>query len=360
MRAGGRRRAASALRLRGLEHFPAKWMPVRVAKMRSNKGLEPRSDSIGTEKALVAIAAVLAAGLACAIALPASEARPAAPLSVTEEPITPVPGFVAGNPRKTALGARLFTDRRLSADGARSCASCHDVTGNGAQGVPASSGADGETVDTLTVFNAALNFRLGWDGAFRSLEEHLLVTLESEHTLGGSIPAIVVTLGADPATRRLFMLAYGAPPTAESLIDALASYERTLLTPGSRFDRWLQGDKAALDAEEERGYRMFKALGCVSCHQGVNVGGNLFQRRSTFRALPSPKPDMLRVPGLRNVAVTAPYFRDGSAATLEDAVRKMGEAQLNTTLSEFEVTSLVAFLRTLTGEYRGRKIGAAP
>jgi cytochrome c peroxidase len=309
---------------------------------------------------LTVIATVLAAGLAGAVPPHAGEARSAAPLSVTEEPITPIPSFVAGNPRKTALGARLFTDRRLSGDGTRSCASCHDVTGNGAQGLPTPPAANGEKVNTLTVFNAALNFRLGWEGTFRSLEEHLRATLESPHMLAGNIPSIVVTLGADPATRRLFMLAYGSPPTAESLLDALASYERTLLTPGSRFDRWLLGDKAALDTEEERGYRMFKALGCVSCHQGVNVGGNLFQRRSAFRPLPSPKPETVRVPGLRNVAVTAPYFRDGSSATLEDAVRKMGEAQLNSTLSEFEVKSLVAFLGTLTGEYRGRKVGAAP
>jgi cytochrome c peroxidase len=130
-----------------------------------------------------------------------------------------------------------------------------------------------------------------------------------------------------------------------------------LVTPGSRFDRWLAGDGSALAPQELSGYRLFKSLGCVSCHQGVNVGGNLFQRRGVFRPLGRPGPVMLRVPSLRNVAETAPYFHDGSAPTLEDAVRRMGAAQLNFNLTDEQISTIVAFLHTLTGHYQGRAIG---
>jgi cytochrome c peroxidase len=131
------------------------------------------------------------------------------------------------------------------------------------------------------------------------------------------------------------------------------------LTPGSRFDRWLAGDTAALSAQETEGYRLFKSLGCISCHQGVNIGGNLFQRHGIFRPLASAEPAVLRVPSLRNVAVTPPYFHDGSAATLEEAVRKMGAAQLNSDLSAAQISSIVGFLQTLTGRYRGHLVGDA-
>jgi cytochrome c peroxidase len=132
------------------------------------------------------------------------------------------------------------------------------------------------------------------------------------------------------------------------------------LTPGSRFDRWLGGEAAALSPEEQKGYQLFKSIGCVSCHQGVNVGGNLFERHGIFHPLASPKPEILRVPSLRNVAVTPPYFHDGGAPTLDEAVRKMAEAQLDQTLSDQQIKVIVAFLNTLTGTYRGAPLTAAP
>ncbi len=130
------------------------------------------------------------------------------------------------------------------------------------------------------------------------------------------------------------------------------------MTPGGRFDRWLVGDAGALTAEERNGYGLFKSLGCVSCHQGVNVGGNLYERRGVFRPLARSGPAVLRVPSLRNVAMTAPYFHDGSAATLEQAVRRMAAAQLNQRMSDDQVEAIAAFLRTLTGLYRGASVAA--
>jgi len=178
--------------------------------------------------------------------------------------------------------------------------------------------------------------------------------------MGSSTAEVVEKLNADSDFRREFAAAYGRGPDAGSILDAIASFQRTLVTPGSRFDHWLTGDAAALSAEELDGYRLFKTLRCTSCHQGVNVGGNPFQRRGIFHPLASPKPEILRVPSLRNVATTPPYFHDGSAPTLDDAVRKMGIAQLNSTLTDQQVKAIVAYLQTLTGQYRGVPVGAAP
>ena len=171
---------------------------------------------------------------------------------------------------------------------------------------------------------------------------------------------VVKKLDADPAMAHRFTEAYGHPPDRTSLLDAIAIFERSLVTPGSRFDRWLEGDTAALSVAEWKGYQLFKSLGCVSCHQGVNVGGNLFERHGIFHPLASPKPEILRVPSLRNVVMTAPYFHDGSAATLDEAVRKMAFSQLDDTLTDQQVDAIVAFLRTLTGIYRGVPVTAAP
>jgi cytochrome c peroxidase len=178
--------------------------------------------------------------------------------------------------------------------------------------------------------------------------------------MGTNIPDVIEKLGADPNMRRQFTAAYGGGPDAGNIADAIVSFERTLVTPGSRFDRWLSGDAGALSSDELEGYRLFKSLGCVSCHQGVNIGGNLFERHGIFHPLASPKPEILRVPSLRNVATTPPYFHDGSSQTLDDAVRKMGLAQLNSTLTDQEVKGIVAYLQALTGKYHGAPIGALP
>jgi cytochrome c peroxidase len=212
------------------------------------------------------------------------------------------------------------------------------------------------SLDIPTVFNAALSFRLDWEGTYRSLEAQAQASLESRTAMGSGIDAVIAKLNADPKTVDRFRDAYGHAVDRASLLDAIATYERSLLTPGSRFDRWLEGDKAALTAEEQHGYALFKSLGCISCHQGVNVGGNLYQRHGIFHPLASPKPEILRVPSLRNVATTAPYFHDGSAPTLTEAVRQMAAAQLDQDLSDQQVQALVAFLQTLTGTYRGAPV----
>jgi cytochrome c peroxidase len=279
-----------------------------------------------------------------------------------EEPITPIPEPVVTDPLQVALGERLFKDPRLSNDGSRSCSSCHDLGTNGASRKSRDAGHDGSNLqlNTPTLFNAALSFRLGWEGKFRSLSDHAVALLEAPQPMGAPLAEIVKRLSSDRAMRDQFIAAYGEGPNPENIVDAIATFEQTLLTPGSRFDRWLAGNRGALSSMELEGYRQFKSLGCVSCHQGVNIGGNLFEQHGIFHPLASPYPAILRVPSLRNVATTPPYFHDGSAPTLDDAVRKMGRAQLNSTLTDGQVEAIVSFLQTLTGDFRGKRVGGDP
>ena len=285
----------------------------------------------------------------------------AAQLPGPQEPIAPILSPPAQDPRRVLLGERLFHDLRLSHNNTRSCSSCHDVATNGASANAHDPALDGRALalNTLTVFNASLSFRLNWEGKFRSLEEHADRIIRNPELLASSPEEAVGKLRTDPETVRLFREAYGKEPDVASLLDAIAAYERSLVTPGSRFDRWLLREPGAITAEELSGYRLFKSLGCVACHQGINVGGNLFQRRGVFQPLGAPEPAVVRVPSLRNVATTAPYFHDGSAATLPDAVKAMGQAQLDRILTDQQVAAIVAFLNTLTGIYRGNAVQAA-
>jgi cytochrome c peroxidase len=278
-----------------------------------------------------------------------------------KEPITPIPAMVAQDRRRQVLGEVLFRDRRLSHDNTHSCSSCHDIGTNGASANAHDVTPEGRllALNTPTIFNAALNFRLNWAGSFRSLERHTEQTLRNPAIMASGADEVVSKLRADPEAVRQFRDAYERDPGVTALLDAIATYERSLVTPDSRFDRWLGGEAAAITPEELSGYELFKSLGCISCHQGVNVGGNLFQRHGIFHPLGSPEPELVRVPSLRNVATTPPYFHDGSAPTLSEAVKAMGIAQLDRMLTDQQTAAIVAFLNTLTGTYRGHTVRPA-
>ena len=287
-------------------------------------------------------------------------ALPESTIVFTREPITPIRSPPEADPLKLARGEELFQSRLLSHDQTLSCRSCHDVRNNGADNLQRATGADGRplVLNTPTVFNAVLSFRLNWEGDRRTLESQAAWALNSAPGLGTRMSDVLARLNGNAEITRRFVVAYGHDPDEPSLLNALATYERSLVTPDSRFDRWLKGDKSALSAKELNGYALFKSFGCVSCHQGVNIGANLFQQHGIFHRLASPEPKVLRVPSLRNVATTAPYFHDGSAPTLADAVRRMARAQLDQTLSEQEIEAIVAFLNSLTGNYRGVPVKA--
>jgi cytochrome c peroxidase len=289
------------------------------------------------------------------------------------DPIAPVPDPAPANPARLQLGERLFRDMRLSGDGRRACASCHDLDANGADRKGISAGASGQPIDynTPTVFNAALSFRLGWRGNFRTVEELTEAVVLDPRLMAATWDGVTARLRAEADYRAAFKTAYGRGPGREEILDALSVFLRSLLTPNAPFDRYLRGDQAALTAEQIRGWDLFRDYGCVACHQGVNVGGNLFQRFGIFADRPIVSQADLgrftvtglerdrrvfRVPSLRNVAVTAPYFHDGSAATLADAVRTMARSQLGRTLDDGEADAIAEFLRSLTGA----RVRAAP
>jgi cytochrome c peroxidase len=322
-------------------------------------------------------------GVAVGVAILLGAGRPAAQLPTTSpaqrqvEPIVPVPVTAPVAREAVALGERLFYDVRLSGDGTRSCASCHPTDRGGMDGRPRAIAADGTTHarNTPTIFNVGLSATFNWDGGTASLETHAEGVLLSPALMNTQWPALLARLSGDDGYRTAFRALDPEGVTRRAVLAALAAFERSLQTPNARFDRYLRGEPGALTSLEARGYQLFKAYGCVTCHQGVNVGGNLFQKFGVFAEAGDdgvPEPDLgryqvtgvprdrgvFRVPSLRNVAATAPYFHDGRARTLDVAVDTMGKVQLGRTLSPDEVAAIVAFLGTLTGEYRGRPVAS--
>ncbi|BCX81776.1 cytochrome c peroxidase [Methylomarinovum caldicuralii] len=280
-------------------------------------------------------------------------------LSATE-PILPLPPAPAPTP-SARLGERLFHDPRLSGSGRIRCADCHRLEAGGDDDSPLPAIRSGPYPhNTLTVFNAVFNYRLHWYGDLATLKQQAETALQRDMRVDWN--RSLARLKADDGYRRDFAALYG-DIDAEAVIDALVAFERTLVTPDAPFDRFLRGDESALTPAQKRGYRLFKRYGCSACHQGVNVGGNLLQKLGIFGRYPSADPgriavtgreeyrDVFRVPSLRNVALTAPYFHDGGVQTLEKAVTLMAELQLGTRPPPRDVKAIVAFLKSLTGRY---------
>jgi cytochrome c peroxidase len=324
--------------------------------------------------------------LACALGcqeqvggLPHFEPRlPPERVASREDPFEPIPESVDVDRRKAELGRRLFADPLLSGDGKRRCTDCHDLGSGGViPGEARSNHPMNETgpYNVPTVFNVGFNFRYNWNGKFATLEAHLGGLMMAPTVMAaGSWPELLERLR--PTYDEGFKQAgYPGGISERGFKDALSAYQRSLVTPNAKFDRFLKGEAELAPAERD-GYELFKRIGCASCHQGINVGGNLFQRFGVMEdpfdgRAPTPNDygrmlvtgrqedaHVFRVPSLRNVEVTAPYFHDGSAPTLEVAVQHMGRVQLGTMLTAGEIDQIVAFLRTLTGEIDGKRLGS--
>jgi cytochrome c peroxidase len=296
-----------------------------------------------------------------------------------DEPITPIPLTTNLDPAKVRLGERLFHDVRLSHDNILACATCHRLAEGGDDGLALSRGWGGKQLgfNSPTVFNATLRFRLNWRGNFRSLDALIEAVLLNPRLMNTSWDELLSKLRADADYRKAFGAIDPGGPKPAHVLDAIAAYHRSLLTPNARFDQYLRGQRDAITDEEKRGYHLFKSYGCIACHQGVNVGGNLFQKFGVFQDPLSSEESVteadlgrftithddqdrhvFRVPSLRNVAVTAPYFHDGRTPTLEQAVGIMAKAQLGRILSRQDIGLIVQFLHTLTGEYQGRSLAS--
>ncbi|CAN1211821.1 Cytochrome c551 peroxidase [Tumidithrix helvetica PCC 7403] len=300
-------------------------------------------------------------------------------LKVTQvpEPIQPIPLEIVLNPQKVELGKRLFHDTSLSGDGKVACATCHKLSMGGVDRKMKSIGMNNVMTErnTSTVFNSGFNFKQGWDGKAATLEEVVELVINDPTMMSNSWTAIVQHLKQETNYEQAFRQVYDNGITSENIKDAIATFTRSLYTPNSRFDRYLRGQQDAISDEEKAGYKLFKDYGCASCHQGVNVGGNLFQKfgvtENYFKVHGNPsKPDLgrsnvtgseadryvFKVPSLRNIALTEPYLHNGWAKTLAEAIDIMADYQLGRVLPKKDSDSIVQFLNTLTGEYQGKPL----
>lgn len=292
------------------------------------------------------------------------------------EPIAPVPLSVDLDPRKVKLGRRLFVDTRLSGENGVSCASCHNFNRALTDGLPVTAGLPGHpgTTNSISLFNVALSSKHGWDGHAMTLEEQADRVVVKKSAMGANWDDVVSLLRNDPSLETTFKSIYPDGIVKDNIIDALVEYEKSLNTPNAPFDRYLRGDPNAISDKARAGYQLFKDYGCASCHQGINVGGNMVQILGIFGAPDtalqgadtpgsakdtgiSDKRPVFRVPSLRNVEYTAPYFHDGSVGTLQEAIGIMAKYQLGREISSDEVSKIEAFLDSLTGEYQGVPVG---
>ncbi len=286
---------------------------------------------------------------------------------VMESPDNPV------TPEKVALGRLLFFEPRVSLDGTVSCSRCHLVSLYATDGLPKAIGALGRLNprNAPTVLNAALQFVEHWRGDRKSVEDQAMQALIGPPSFGDpDYATAMVKLKAIPGYSELFSKAFPSendPVTQENWAKAIGAYERTLVMP-SPFDAYLAGNAQAISPAQEAGLREFVQTGCPACHNGVGIGGSMFQKfglvEDYWKATGSPEPDkgrfdvtrnpadmyVFKVPSLRNVAMSPPYFHDGSVAALPDAVRVMARVQLGKTLTEEQVGRIVTFLESLTGK----------
>ena len=295
------------------------------------------------------------------------------------EPVRPIDLSLDYDPAKAALGFALFHDPRLSVDNTVSCASCHQLENAGVDNHQYSHGVDDQLggVNAPTVYNAVYNFVQFWDGRAQTLAAQAAgPPLNPVEMASESFDQIIAKLQADKDFARAFVKVYPDGITEANITDAIEQFERTLITPDSAFDKWLRGDDSAITAQELEGYELFKKYDCATCHAGPNLGGLSYElmglRRHYFaeRGLELTHEDngrfketglerdrhRFKVPGLRNVEHTWPYYHDGTRETLEEAVRDMGLYQSGVELTETEVAAITAFLNTLTGEYNGVEI----
>lgn len=295
---------------------------------------------------------------------------------LSSEPIHPIKAQQSMPVDKIQLGERLFHDPRLSSNNRISCASCHNLANGGADKLPVSFGVNNAPgiANTPTVFNTGLNLAQFWDGRAQTLDDQVNGPVHNPVEMNSNWEQISNKLNRDEDLRQRFLRIYKDGINGPNIRDALATFERSLLTVNAPFDQWLEGKRDALTEQQVKGYRLFKSYGCVSCHQGANVGGNMYAHfgavddiRTYFQARGSNEsavdlgrynvtgaPEdkyLFKVPSLRLAVKTAPYFHDGSVDTLQDAIHIMAKYQLGRDIPDPHVEAIVAFLHSLVGEH---------
>jgi len=287
--------------------------------------------------------------------------------------ILPVPEAPNGNAEKVKLGDQLFHDSRLSSDNTISCASCHDLARNGADQRPFSVGVGGALghIRSPSVYNSQLNHVQFWDGSARDLESQVNGPVHNPVEMASNWEEVIGKLNQDPDLLKQFNAIFSDGITSSNIRSALASFQRTLMLTNAPFDRWLKGDENAISTQAQRGYETFRDLGCISCHQGANVGGNMFARMGSLENYFKLKGEAIsqadlgrfnvtgqehhryvfKVPGLRTASLNSFFFHDSSAETLEDAIAVMARFQLGRELNDADISNIAAFIRSLTGEH---------
>jgi cytochrome c peroxidase len=293
------------------------------------------------------------------------------------EPIQPIKAAKVADPALVELGKKLFFDPRLSKSGFISCNSCHNLSMGGTDNLKTSIGHNWNQgpINAPTVLNSSLNIAQFWDGRAKDLQAQAGGPIDNPGEMGSTHALAVEVLQSIPAYVADFKKSFGTDKIAIAQVTkAIAAFEETLVTPNARFDKWLAGDKKALSANELAGYKLFKDSGCVACHNGPAVGGNSYQKMGVVAPYKASSPAEgriavtgkdadrfnFKVPTLRNVEMTYPYFHDGAASTLTEAVDTMGHLQLGKSFSDDENAKIVAFLKTLTGDQPNFKLPTLP
>jgi len=294
--------------------------------------------------------------------------------SMDQEPIVPLERTSGEAPELVELGRRLFHDVRLSANDTVSCAHCHPLGRGGADGLRVSIGVAGRqgVVNTPTVYNVAFHISYFWDGRSASLEELVLKgPLQNPKEMDTDWNEVMGKLGKDTALQDRFRRLFKEGMTPATTARAIAAFLRSLVTVDSAFDRWLSGNEKALTSRQKRGYRLFKSYGCIACHQGVNLGGNMYSGMGVMGDYFSDRGEgitaadlgrfnvtgkesdryVFKVPSLRLVVFTAPYFHDGSVRTLDEAIAVMGRYQLGREIPERDREDIAEFFRSLVGRH---------
>ena len=283
------------------------------------------------------------------------------------ELIKPIESATITEPEKVELGKKLWFDPRLSMSGFISCNSCHNLSTGGSDNLPTSIGHNWQEgpINSPTVLNSSLNVAQFWDGRAANLQEQAGGPIANPMEMASTHVLAVDVINSIPQYREEFAKVYGnAEVTIDNITDAIAVFEETLVTPNSRFDQWLKGDDNAITEQELAGYNTFKSIGCVACHNGPAAGGTSFQRMGVVEPYQTTNPAegraavtgkdadrfTFKVPTLRNVELTYPYFHDGAYWTLEEATDVMARLQLGRQLEDEEISNVVAFLKTLTGD----------
>lgn len=316
----------------------------------------------------VLISAMLLAGL---LAFPVQADR------LHSEPVKPIELVDIAEPEKARLGKKLFFEPRLSRSGFISCNSCHNLSRGGTDNLPTSIGHNWQEgpINSPTVLNSSLNMAQFWDGRAETLQEQAAGPIDNPLEMAYTHTLAVEVLRSIPQYGDMFEAIYGTRDiTIDHVTDAIAVFEETLVTPNSRFDQWLRGDDEAITAQELAGYETFKAIGCTACHYGEALGGRDFHRMGLVHAYDTMNPSLgrydvtgvesdrflFKVPTLRNVELTYPYFHDGAYWTLEEATEVMAYLQLGRELPQDDIDNIVAFMRTLTGEQPQLRIPQLP